>query len=314
MAENRTVTGNRDDLVVDASRCLRMRFSESSCRHCIDSCPHGAVTLDGGLDINPELCRGCMLCTSVCPVGALEQDGDFDACLAKLSKVPEPVLGCIRTRECSNATLACLGGLSVEHLLALYHTLTGRLTLNLSTCADCPNSESIPVLKQRLLTISAADLATGTCRINLTESARDIHFRDESLDRRSFFKSLGTTLFRSAATVLSDSDDHNRQRSAYAQKRVPIRRELLNRTRDNLSQQLAVLAGKHFDSRISYNQHCTTCQSCVAICPTGALQTVLPDSQPIFNHLLCTGCELCREFCMEGAVRISTGDSAKQTA
>jgi ferredoxin len=314
MAESRTVTGNRDDLVVDASRCLRMRFSESSCRLCIDSCPHGAVTLDGGLDINPEQCRGCMLCTSVCPVGALEQTGDFYACLAKLSKVPEPVLGCIRTKECSNATLACLGGLSKEHLLTLYHTQTGRLTLNLSTCANCPNSESVPALKQRLLTISAADLADGTCRIDLTESARDIHFRDESLDRRSFLKSLGTTLFRSAATVYSDTNDHKRQRCEYAQKRVPLRRELLNRTRDNLSQQLAVLTGKQFDSHISCNEHCTTCQSCVAICPTGALHTDLPDSPPTFNRLLCTGCGLCREFCMEGALQISTGDSVKQTA
>src|SRR5512140_2953940 len=99
MAENGTVTSNRADLTVDASRCLRMRFSESSCRRCTDICPHGAVTLGSGLSLNPEQCRGCLLCTAVCPSGALEQNNDFSDCLAQLSRVPDPVLGCIRTKE-----------------------------------------------------------------------------------------------------------------------------------------------------------------------------------------------------------------------
>jgi len=97
---NKAAIGSRDDLIIDASRCLRMRFSESSCRHCVDICPHGAVILDSALTINPDQCHGCMLCTSVCPAGALEQNCDFHACLAKLAKVSEPILGCIRTKEC----------------------------------------------------------------------------------------------------------------------------------------------------------------------------------------------------------------------
>ncbi|ABQ24688.1 4Fe-4S binding protein [Geotalea uraniireducens] len=309
MAESRNVTGSKDDLLADASRCMLMRFSESSCRLCFDICPHGAVSLDGGLSINPQQCRGCLLCTAVCPVGALEQSSDFSACLARLSKVPEPILGCVRTNECSNGTVACLGGLSEEHLLALCHTLTGRLTLNLSLCGDCPNNPMITRLRQRLDAISEAGLSDSRCHINFAESAQDIHYRDESVDRRSFFKSFSNALFKNAAVILSATNEQTERRTEYAGKRLPIRRKLLNSTRNKLSQELVVRIRKHFDSCVSFDDTCTRCQGCAAICPTGALQTELSDIPPTFDQLLCTCCGLCREFCMDGALRISTGNS-----
>ena len=301
MADVKTVTGSRVDLVVDASRCQRMRFSESSCRHCVDICPHGAVTLDGSLTINPDLCRGCLLCTSVCPVGALEQNNDFSACLAQLSRVPGPILGCIRTKERSNATLACLGGLSEEHLLALCHTLSEKITLNLTACGECPNNSMIPYLRQSLAILSGAGLLDDNGRIVIAESARNIHYRDESVDRRNFLKSFRDTLFKSAAVILSPDNEQTGQRTDYAGKRLPVRRQLLNSTRNKLSPELEIRIRKHFDSYISFDETCTTCQGCVAICPTGALQTESSDMPPVFDQLLCTGCGLCREFCLDGA-------------
>jgi len=292
--------------VLDISRCLRMRFSESSCRHCVDICPHGVVTLDGGLTIHPDLCRGCLLCTAVCPVGALEQNNDFSACLAQLSRVPEPVLGCIRTKERSNAAVACLGGLSEEHLLELYHTQAGRLTLNLSLCGDCPNNPMISILRQRLEALAESRLSYSNCRIDLAEFAQDIHYRDESVDRRSFFKSFGNALFKSADLVLSSTNDQSDRCTEYAAKRLPFRRKLLNSTRNRLSPELEVRIRKRFDSCISFDETCTRCQGCVAICPTGALQTGLSEMAPVFDPLLCTGCGLCSEFCLDGALRISS--------
>lgn len=308
MADSNTVTGNRDDLVVDASRCLRMRFSESSCRRCIDICPHGAVAIDGKLSIDPEKCLGCLLCTAVCPTGALEQSSDFSACLAIVARVPEPVLGCIRTKESSNAAVACLGGLSEEHLLALCHTVAGRLTLNLSLCSDCPNSPMVAALKQRLDSISEARMSYGDCSVVTAESAQDIHYCDETVGRRSFFKSFSTSLFSSAAVILSTNNEQAERRTEYAGKRLPYRRELLNRTRDKLPEVLKIQVRKHFDSSVSFAETCTRCQGCVAICPTGALQTQAVDGLPAFEQLLCTGCGLCREFCLDEALRISSGN------
>jgi ferredoxin len=313
MADTTTATGSRDDLVVDISRCLRMRFSESSCRHCVDSCPHGAVSLNGGLAINSEVCRGCLLCTTVCPVGALEQNGDFSACLTKLSMVSEPVLGCIRTNERSNASLACLGGLSEEHLLMLCHSLSGELTLNLSACADCPNCTMIPQLQQRLDVLTGAGLLDDGCCIRIAESAQGIHYRDVAVDRRSFFTSFRNSLFKSAAVILSSTQAPSELRAEYAAKRVPFRRALLNSTRDNISQGLKIRIGKHFDSCVSWDDTCTGCQGCVAICPTGALRTGLADISPTFEQRLCTGCALCREFCLDKALRINANQPLNGT-
>lgn len=306
MANDKIITGCRNDLVVDISRCLRTRFSESDCRHCVDSCPHGAVSFDGGLTIHPDLCRGCLLCTAVCPVGALEQTSNFLTCLAQLSRVSEPILGCMRTNECSNSTMACLGGLSEEHLLALYQTLSGILTLNLSLCGECPNNPMAARLRQRLDALSDARLSYSNCRIVLAESVQAINYHDESVDRRSFFRSFRISLFSSAAVILSTNIEQTERRSDYAGKRVPIRRELLNSTRNRLSPELQALIRKHFDSCISFNETCTRCQGCVAICPTGALQTGLSEMVPVFDSLLCTGCGLCSEFCLDGALQISS--------
>lgn len=306
MAEGGTVVGNMDDLVVDASRCLRMRFSESGCRRCIDICPHGAVSLDSGLSINPQLCRGCLLCTTVCPVGALEQSRDFSTCLEQLTKVAGPVLGCLRSKGCANATLACLGGLSDEFLVAICHTLTGTLTLNLSLCSDCANKGMIPHLRQRLAAFPRSGLSDGGCLVVPVEAVDDVRYRDESLDRRSFFKSFRSALFQSAAAIMSTSGEHSSKQTPYGEKRLPEKRVLLNRIRKDLSSEIALRICARFDSQADFNDTCTACQSCVSICPTGALQTGTIDAPPIFDRLLCTGCNLCAEFCLDGAIRIST--------
>lgn len=304
MADSKVSTGSRDDVRIDSSRCLRMRFSESGCCHCVAICPQGAVNVEGSLAINSEKCRGCLLCTSVCPVGALEPGDDFPACLTQLAKVPEPVLGCIRTKECSNATMACLGGLSPEYLLSLIHTLAGTVSLNLSICADCCNSPMISSLRYCLTTLSRAGLTEGSGQIVLVESAQEILFRDAAVNRRSFFKLFSNSMIETAGLALSAAKGQADVQASYGLKRLPARRELLNRTRSRLSPEMMVKCRDQFDFQVTCNENCSYCQGCVAICPTGALQTVSIEDRPLFDQLRCTGCKLCVEFCLDGALQI----------
>lgn len=294
--------GYRDDLNMDVSRCLRMRYGESRCSHCIDICPHGAVTLENGLTITAELCHGCLLCTTVCPSGALEPQYDFRPVLALLSRSPEAVLGCSGTKELSNATLPCLGGLSEEHLFTLCHSMTGKLTLNLSHCSDCPNGSITTYLLQRLAALSASALLENGCAIGMAESTAEIHYSDESVNRRNFFKSFRNSIFKQATDILSTTKQQTQRRTEYAGKRVPNRRALLNSMRDGLTQELKIRLQNHFDRNAHFEDRCTGCQACAAICPSGALKAEHPETAPAFEQALCTGCGLCEEFCSEGAL------------
>ena len=297
-------TGGREDLRVDHSRCLRIRFSESGCRLCAAVCPRAAVDSAEILSVHPDLCGGCLLCTSECPSGALEARDDFAACLARLSRAPEPVLGCRRSAGCSHAALSCLGGLSEEHLTVLCHSLSGTLSLNLVACSDCPNGEAPARLRERLERLSRAGLLQDAAGITMVESAREIPFRGGAVDRRGFFRSLGRSLFQGAAVALSGAGEQKEQRTPYSEKRLPVRRELLNLVRSK-STELDLRIASRFDWFVSFDDCCTGCQGCVAVCPTGALGTGLPDTVPVFHQLLCTGCGLCSEFCLDGALHLS---------
>ncbi|MHB8056932.1 MAG: 4Fe-4S dicluster domain-containing protein [Desulfuromonadaceae bacterium] len=302
-------TGSRDDLRIDSTRCLPIRFSGSSCRRCVDICPHHAISLEGRLAVDNERCTGCLLCTTVCLSGALEPIQDFDACLAKLAKVAGPVLGCGRTTDSSNAAMACLGGLSSEHLLALHYTLPGMtLLLNLSRCGDCANSAMLPILQERLQRSAAAAMDMGGCRIETIASADKIKVQHESIDRRGFFRSLGSTLFQSAAAAITATTVQGGQRSNYAEKRLPLRRVLLNRTINKLTPELQGPVRSRFDSSISFTSACTACQGCAAICPAGALQTEDRDVHPAFLRERCSGCGLCVEFCLDHAVSLTRSE------
>lgn len=298
--------GSRDDLLIEQSRCLPNRYSESSCRRCVVICPRQAVSVDDRLRIDPERCTGCLLCTTVCPSGALEINHRFEACLASLRKVENPVLGCCRTGEAANASLACLGGLSDEHLLCLIHSLNGSLQLNLSSCQTCPNGSMLEPLHERLRRLAEQGYDQSGCRITSVEDEATLRVQQEQLNRRSFFSSFRAALFQSAAVVVNVAQQSVECRSEYAEKRVPERRQLLNRTLRTLPAEPGQRISAHYSHQVSFSENCNVCQGCVAICPSGALTTVTRDQQPAFIQEHCTGCGLCSEFCLDQALRLSS--------
>jgi len=303
-SEKQLIVGSRDDLQIDSSRCLRTRFSDSTCNHCHAICPAAALSLEEGLIVNQEQCSGCLLCSTVCPSGALEQQADFQAIILQLRKVPEPVLGCCRSKEQAHTWLSCLGGLAEEHLVTLSQRLSGTLTLNLIHCDDCPNSAILPLLKERLQRMTTSGLTAGGCNLVTATYQEELQYQPEGVDRRNFFTSFRNSLFKAAAEVMQTSEKPAGRCSSYGDKRLPKRRELLNRTRSSLPEELQAAAAKQFDHSIRFNTACSACQGCVAICPTGALVSNEQEDHPAFVQERCTGCGLCVEFCLDQAISL----------
>ncbi|RLF57470.1 MAG: ferredoxin [Thermoplasmata archaeon] len=49
---------------VDESKCV-------GCGACVDTCPNGAITLDGVAKIDESKCIECGACVDTCPNGAI---------------------------------------------------------------------------------------------------------------------------------------------------------------------------------------------------------------------------------------------------
>ena len=53
---------------VNPDRCV-------ACEACIDSCPYGAIEMQGDKAVINELCMACRACISECPEGAIVEEG-----------------------------------------------------------------------------------------------------------------------------------------------------------------------------------------------------------------------------------------------
>lgn len=298
----------------DPSRCLRMRYGGSSCALCATICPAAALSVAEGLQVREECCTGCLACTTVCPSGALESGEDFSRILDALGahRFPVFVIGCGKSGNRCHGELPCIGMLSAEHLVGLYARGKAVVQLDASACADCPAGTMRARLEERLRqTGDAAGLHLHR-RLCLVSDPREIDFRQDGVDRRSFFTSLRKMAFRGVATALAPASGGSRCMS-YMEKSLPTRREILLAALDSLPAEKAPAVRDAFTFSVSFNGSCDGCLGCVSACPTAALVESGEDgcSSPSFDPKRCTGCRLCTEFCLSGSVEIRPSTSAR---
>jgi len=108
-----------------------------------------------------------------------------------------------------------------------------------------------------------------------------------------------------AGTVASDSEsDPERARTGvdYSSKRIPQRSRLLSAALARVTPDQARIIGDVLRFRMELSESCDGCFGCVAVCPTGAIES--SSQAPRFNEAACTGCQLCSEFCLKDAIRI----------
>lgn len=307
-----TISNTAEAISIDQSRCLRMRFNKNACSECINHCRSNAIIIDEGVTIKSNACSECMLCVSVCPLGCFDIKGmDFYSVIERLKKlsnsVPVSVLGCkemasIKAHEKTN----CLGFLSEEHILAL-SVLERNLQINLTGCADCRNGFIVDNLKERMKSIGEKTSLDVFEKISLVEDGSELCYQDISLDRRGFFKAIKNLTFLQAANLFENITPDDNTKS-YSAKKIPVRRDLLNRTLRLLPEwnYTQVLDAYYYNLRI--DEGCNNCFACVGMCPTGALK--VNASELFFSSALCAGCGLCMEFCMMGSIHIEKSFSS----
>lgn len=308
------LSNKASSIFIDWSRCLRMRFNKSNCTKCMQQCKSKAIIMAEGIDIRRDACSECMLCVSGCHSGCFDiKNLNFYSLIARLKKVgssaPVPVLGCNERPDLeAHVRTFCFGFLSEEHILALFVYLNEGLQINLAGCSNCRNRFIVDTLKKRIETIAEKASIDVAYKITLVEKLSDLGYQDISYDRREFFRVLRNRTFLQASELLeNNSPDYIT--SGYSVKRLPFRRELLNKVFKFFPDENrnTLLASYYYSAY--FNENCNNCFACVGMCPTGALKISTKESGPelIFSSSLCSGCGLCEGFCMNNAILIKKG-------
>ncbi|MEK6653401.1 MAG: hypothetical protein AABY50_10755 [Nitrospirota bacterium] len=298
----------------DRSRCLRMRYNRNSCSECTGMCRSGAITIHEDVHILADNCTECMLCVSACPSDCFDiQSFDFHSVLVRLRRiknlVPVPVLGCnIKNDLQAHVKTPCLGFLSEEHILSLSVFLDTGLHINMTECGRCKNSFIVDVIEERVKNIKARNLNLPG-NISLINDGKNLGYGDAGYDRRGFFSTVKNLTFLQAAEFF-ERDDTVPASQSYSDKKIPAKREFLNRILAyKKSNNSGLLENYYFTVHAS--EDCDNCFACVGMCPSGALKVeVTGEGRKLsFSSALCNGCSLCHNFCFRGALRIEKGFS-----
>lgn len=184
------------------------------------------------------------------------------------------------------------------------------LRINLSGCADCRNGFIIDVLEKRIHDVEEKTALEAAERIRLIKNRSDLDFQERSYDRRGFFKVAKNFAFLKTAGLFGD-EDHGKERQAYSEKTMPLKRELLNKALERSPEETREALLKNYYYTVDAADTCNNCFACIGMCPTGALKIEgsRDDRELFFNTSLCNGCGLCEGFCMSGAVALKKGFS-----
>jgi ferredoxin len=318
---------------LDAASCLPERFPANACELCVEACPLALLEARGGAPrlvyaaaTQADACIGCGQCAAVCPSGALHVDGF--ALPVELPDEAELLVDCWRVPAAESPVgtlrVPCLGGLSAGWLLSLFNQSGERpiRLLERGQCAECPAGAGI---KSLLAAITETRMLLFECGVDMSLMpmlawrpcntlllpAIPASTAEVPLPRRGFFRALLGEGVRTVDAARPVPD------AALITLRTPM--HPLQRMR--LVTALASIARRHerpLPARVLPHLSLGACDAngvCAAVCPTGALQKLVPAADRAelrFESLRCIACNQCARVCPERSLRLDVqGGEAK---
>lgn len=303
--------------------CKRVRYRQSECTECVDTCPEEAITLDMGPRIN-DACTQCGLCVSVCPTEAIQHGFNLDqqlldrikSSVGEAGAVGEPgaskhkksfYIHCQQSQKQGedSCRVACLGNITEEFMLGAALSGLDELVLARGECSECRLAAGGTLFQNAITTsrVRQQSLGLNGFVLRLAEKPKAAA-KEARLSRRAFFSSITQRVkdqpipdVQYSAVATANGEPISQFNTRPSPKKESLRRLL--RQLNGRSDVSDLNAMSPWRTMLVDEKNCIACGVCVAVCPTGALRKEHENNQLIryLNHALCTDCSLCEEAC-----------------
>jgi ferredoxin len=285
-----------------ADICARGRRGQEGCRACLDACPAEAITdLIERIEIDPYLCQGGGACATACPSGAIRY-------------AYPPVIDSLATLRTQLRSAAA----DDRPVVLLHDRAAGAARVD-----DVALPDSWLRMAQEELASSGMDLwlsalVWGAGAVLLVRSGNEPAQSIAVLEQQMAIANAALEgLGYPPAVAWWDGgvDPENAamppmpraEHAAQGEKRADFYAALnhLYRHAPQPADLSPMPAGAPFGQVELDTAACTLCQSCVAVCPSGALTPGDGLPQIGFFESRCLQCGLCEGSCPEDAIRLS---------
>lgn len=293
---------------INADLCAHDRNGINGCNRCLNFCPADAISsVAKKIEIDPYLCHGAGSCTSACPTGAISYDLPTPQALhGYLSKIINRFIEQTQTAP----------------VILFHDNAAGAAVIN----DDLPG-DILPVALEEI-TVASIDhwlsaLALGAHQIlilntDATPPTLNQMLKGELALANSILDEMGQPQRISliAPSMLSQLDatltiSLDWPVTVPAPFVATTKRNSLFAAIDHLNSQAAAIDSCLSISNIPYGKisvnadKCTLCLSCVAICPTEALQDGGDKPALHFTEQNCVQCGLCEAACPEKVISLT---------
>lgn len=298
---------------LDPEACAHTSRGVVACTRCLDACPTLAITPGPeSVLVDPFACQGIGICTTLCPTGAISY------AYPRVSDLLDDLRRVLHRYHARNGRQPALlfhdderGG---EFVRQIYSSLPGNLIpLKVESVAAVGMEVWLSTLAYGahqvflLLTDSAP---SGVCE----SIANEIKVAEVILDAMGYARDRITVLSAEAATEIPEMlpDTFGEQLVSPAGfAGIDEKRTAISLALDHFlehapqpGKSVSLPGGAAFGQVLVDRDKCTLCMSCVAVCPTAALQSGGGLPRLMFEESNCVQCGMCEKACPEDAIRL----------